>query len=70
MVSRKQLKMGVHYFQPGGCRGRLIFDLEAIEAFIRGEEQEQPPAPTVRIFGRGEVKLDEEEGRQATRLLR
>lgn len=43
LVQRGILKKGVHYFQPGGRRSRLIFKWDAIVSFVEGSVAE--PAP-------------------------
>lgn len=37
MVRRGVLVRGIHYFQPGGRRGRLVFKWDPIVAFIEGQ---------------------------------
>jgi hypothetical protein len=37
MIRRRVLVCGVHYFQPFGRRGRLLFKWEAIVALIEGQ---------------------------------
>lgn len=69
MVSRGTLQKGTHWFQPGGPRTRMIFDWLAIQRFIRDEAEPAPPH-VVRLANGKEVRIDEEEDREAARLLR
>ena len=40
MVARGTLKRGIHYFQPRGHRGQLIFAWQAIVAYIENPERD------------------------------
>jgi len=63
MVSRGTLKRGVHYHQPGGRRGKLMFDVDAIDEFIRREREPEPRRNplTITMADGTEVILDEED---------
>ena len=61
MVRRGILRRGVHYFQPGGHRGRLIFKWSAIVSFI----QEAQDNGKEGVIGGQAINVEE-----ATRRLR
>lgn len=65
MVSRGILRRGVHYHQPGGRRGKLMFDVDAIDEFIRrGPERAPEPRQNqlmIMMADGTEVRLDDEE---------
>lgn len=37
MIARGTFRRGVHYFQPGGGRGQLVFRWDAVVRYIEGE---------------------------------
>lgn len=41
MLQRGTLRKGVHYFQPAGHRGRIVFKWDAIVKFIEGEQRRE-----------------------------
>lgn len=69
MRSRGILKRGLHWHQPGGPRSKVIYDWAAVELFIREEPEPAPPS-VIRLTNGKEVNLDDEEDREAQRLLR
>jgi len=65
MVSRGTLRRGVHWFQPGGRKGRIVFDIEAIDAFIRKAPDTAPrlstPPTVVRLANGRELNLADDD---------
>lgn len=61
MVRRGVLKRGVHYFQPGGRRRRLIFKWSAIVRFVEDARDNDRPG----VLGEQRINVEE-----ATRRLR
>jgi hypothetical protein len=71
MVRRGVLVRGVHYFQPFGRRGRLVFKWGAIVALIEGQSTRSEATPMVGKFRADETKrvLNVEEAETALRRL-
>jgi hypothetical protein len=76
-IQRRELKRGVHFFQPGGRSAKLLFDWVAIEAYIRGDDavlvyapptSRRRPTPLVQLRGEQTIDVDAVEERLA-RLL-
>lgn len=51
MVSRGQLKAGVHYFQPSGPGGQLVFSWQAIVEYIEAGEPAAKPGGELAALG-------------------
>jgi len=47
LIRRGVLKLGVHYFQPQGRRGRLVFKWSAIVALIEGHSVHSEAVPMI-----------------------
>ena len=67
MIRRGTLKLGVHYFQPFGRRGRLVFKWEAVVALIEGRSAPRPgrilvesESPGATTAARGRRRIDVE----------
>lgn len=56
MIARGVLVRGVHFFQLGGRRGRLIFKWDAIVALIEGRRIRMTPTDVVETENRHEVE--------------
>lgn len=67
-VRRGEFVRGVHYFQPGGPRGQLLFKWSAIVALI--EAQDAPVASAPLVPAGAEVHDVEEAASRLRRLLR
>lgn len=68
MVRRGVFRRGVHYFQPGGRRGRLIFKWSKVVAFIEHQVAADPP-PVIDVR-RGTGDASNQHVQQATEALR
>lgn len=64
MIARGVFRRGLHYFQPGGRRGQLVFRWDAVVRYIEGE-----PGPDGIPLADGTVIDLEEAQKQARRLL-
>jgi hypothetical protein len=64
MIARGTFRRGVHYFQPGGRRGQLVFRWDAVVRYIEGE-----PGPEGIPLADGTVIDLEEAQKHARRLL-
>jgi hypothetical protein len=68
MVRRGVFKRGVHYFQPGGRRGRLIFKWSRVVEFIE-HPVAADPQPVIEVTSSRSAASDDDV-RQATEALR
>lgn len=64
MIARGTFRRGVHYFQPGGRRGQLVFRWDAVVRYIEGE----PGREGIPLADGTVIDLEEAQ-RQARRLL-
>ena len=66
MIARGVFQRGIHYFQPAGRKGQIVFRWDAVVRYIEGE----PTVPTqgIRLADGTVVDLEEAE-KQARRLL-
>ena len=62
MVARGTFKRGIHYFQPGGVRGQLIFRWSAVVSYIEGQVRDRPEAEggsVIRFADGSTINVDE-----------
>lgn len=64
MIARGTFRRGVHYFQPGGRRGQLVFRWDAVVRYIEGE----PGHERIPLADGTVIDLEEAQ-KQARRLL-